>query len=89
MLPSAKPVIGAVAIFTFLATRDDFWTPLIHILSPEKQTLTLGLAAFNQSYRVAVELLMARSAPVLAPCAIVYFTFQRVFMRGVRMPGKG
>ena len=54
MLPMAKPVIGAVAIFTFPATWNDFWTPLIYILSPEQQTLTLGLAAFNQSYRVAV-----------------------------------
>jgi multiple sugar transport system permease protein len=89
MLPMAKPVIGAVAIFTFLATWNDFWTPLIYIMSPEKQTLTLGLAAFNQSYRVAVELLMAGSALVLAPCAIVYFVFQKVFVRGVRMSGKG
>ena len=89
MLPMAKPVVGAVAIFTFLATWNDFWTPLIYIMSPEKQTLTLGLAAFNQSYRVAVELLMAGSALVLAPCAIVYFTFQKVFVRGVRMSGKG
>lgn len=88
MLPMAKPVIGAVAIFTFLATWNDFWTPLIYILSPEKQTLTLGLAAFNQSYRVAVEFLMAASSLVLAPCVIVYFVFQKVFVRGVRMSGK-
>ena len=89
MLPMAKPVIGAVAIFTFPATWNDFWTPLIYILSPEKQTLTLGLAAFNQSYRVAVEFLMAASSLVLAPCVIVYFVFQKVFVRGVRMSGKG
>jgi ABC-type glycerol-3-phosphate transport system permease component len=47
------------------------------------------LAAFNQSYRVAVELLMAGSALVLAPCVIVYFLFQRVFLRGVQLSGKG
>jgi len=89
MLPLARPVVGAVAIFTFLATWNDFWSPLIYLSSPEKQTLTLGLAAFNQSYRVAVELLMAGSSLVLAPCVIVYFFFQNVFPRGVRMTRKG
>ena len=89
MLPMAKPVVGAVAIFTFLATWNDFWSPLIYLNSPDKQTLTLGLAAFNQSYRVAVELLMAGSTLVLLPCVIVYFLFQRVFLRGVQLSGKG
>jgi multiple sugar transport system permease protein len=87
MLPLARPVVGTVAIFTFLATWNDFWAPLIYLNSPENQTLTLGLAAFNQSYRVAIELLMAASSMVLAPCVIVYFLFQKVFLRGVRLSG--
>ncbi len=87
MLPLARPVVGTVAIFTFLATWNDFWSPLIYLNSPENQTLTLGLAAFNQSYRVAVELLMAASSMILAPCVLVYFLFQKVFIRGVRLSG--
>ncbi len=87
MLPLARPVVGAVAIFTFLATWNDFWAPLIYLNSEENQTLTLALAAFNQSYRVAVEWLMAGTSMVLAPCVIVYFVFQKVFVRGVRLSG--
>lgn len=90
MLPLARPVVGTVAIFTFLATWNDFWAPLIYLNSEENQTLTLALASFNQSYRVAVEWLMAGTSMVLAPCVLVYFLFQRVFLRGVRLSvGKG
>jgi multiple sugar transport system permease protein len=87
MLPLVKPVLGTVAVFTFLATWNDFWTPLIYLTTPDQQTLTLGLAAFNQAYRVAVELLMAGSALVLAPCLIAYFLFQRFFLREIRTRG--
>lgn len=89
MLPLAKPVVGTVAIFTFLATWNDFWAPLIYLNSEDKQTLSLALASFNQSYRVAVEWLMAGSSVILAPCALVYFLTQGWFLRGVRLSGKG
>lgn len=84
MLPLVRPVTATVAIFTFLATWNDFWSPLIYLFTPEKQTLALGLAAFNQAYRVAVEPLMAASTLVLLPCVAVYFLFQRFFLRGIR-----
>lgn len=87
MLPLAAPVVGAVTIFTFLATWNDFWAPLIYLNSQDNQTLTLGLTAFTQAYRVAVEWLMAGTSMVLAPCLIVYFLTQRVFLRGVRLRG--
>lgn len=84
-LPLARPMLAAVAIFTFLATWNDFWAPLIYILSPEKRTLTLALAGFSQTYNTAVEYMMAASAIVLAPCVLVYFLAQKVFLRGVRV----
>jgi len=87
LLPLSRPVIGAVTIFTFLATWNDFWAPLIYLNSEHNQTLTLGLTAFTQAYRVAVEWLMAGTSIVLAPCLIVYFLAQKVFLRGIRLKG--
>jgi len=85
MLPLAKPVVATVAIFTFLAAWNDLWTPLIYLNSPDNQTLTLALAGFSRTYRVAVEYLMAASTVVLLPCLVVYFLTQRVFVRGVQL----
>ena len=85
MLPLARPMLVTVGIFTFLATWNDFWAPLIYLLSPEKRTLTLALAGFNRSYDTAVEHMMAASAIVLFPCVLVYFLAQRLFLRGVEL----
>lgn len=82
-LPLAKPMLVTVGLFTFLATWNDFWAPLIYLLSPEKYTLTLALAGFQRTYNTAVEHLMAAAGVVLAPCVVVYFLAQRLFLRGV------
>ena len=78
-------MLVTVAIFTFLATWNDFWAPLIYITSPEKRTLTLALAGFQRTYDTAVEHLMAASGVILAPCVLVYFLAQRLFLRGVQV----
>lgn len=85
LLPLARPMIATVAIFTFLATWNDFWAPLIYLVSPEKRTLTLALAGFQRTYDTAVEHLMAASAVVLFPCIALYFLAQHLFLRGVRV----
>jgi multiple sugar transport system permease protein len=85
MLPLARPILVTVGMFTFLATWNDLWTPLIYLMSPEKGTLTLALASFNRTYDTAVEHMMAASTVVLAPCLLVYFTAQRLFLRGVEV----
>lgn len=85
MLPLARPMLATVALFTFLATWNDFWTPLIYLFSDENRTLTLALAGFNRMYNVAVELMLAASALVLAPCVLVYFLAQKLFLRGVQV----
>lgn len=83
MLPLVRPMLATVALFTFLATWNDFWAPLIYLSSPENRTLALALASFNRSFNVAVEHMMAAAGSVLAPCVIVYFVFQRMFIRGI------
>jgi multiple sugar transport system permease protein len=82
-LPLARPMLAAVGVMTFLATWNDFWSPLIYLLSPEKRTLTLALAGFNQTYNTAVEHMMAATAVVIAPCLLVYFLAQRLFLGGI------
>lgn len=84
-LPLARPMLATVALVTFLATWNDFWAPLLYLLSPENRTLTLALASFQRTYDTAVEHLMAASAVLLAPCLLVTFLAQRLFLRGMRV----
>ncbi len=82
-LPLARPMLVTVGLFTFLAAWNDLWTPLIYLMSPQNSTLTLALASFNRSYNTAVEHMLAASALVLAPCLVLYFALQRLFLRGI------
>ena len=87
MLPLARPAVGAVAIFTFLMVWNDLWWPIIYLNSPENATLTLALAGFARSFRVAVDLLMAAAVMIIIPCIIVYFAAQKYFIRGIHLTG--
>lgn len=90
MLPCARPVTVTVALFSFLATWNDLWQPLIYLFSTEKRTMTLALASFNRTYNTAVETMMAAAGIVLLPCVVFYFLVQRFFLRGAAVgAGKG
>src|SRR5256886_16604701 len=52
MLPLVKPTLAAVAIFTFLATWNEFMMPLIYLSDQRLYPLSFGLYAFQvQSLR--------------------------------------
>ena len=54
-LPMSKPVLGAVAIFSFQFHWNDFFRPLIFLLDQDKYTLALGLRFFSGHLRHRVE----------------------------------
>src|SRR5680860_689071 len=49
MLPLTKPALATVAVFTFFATYNDFFGPLIYLNSESKQTIAVGLSYFTGS----------------------------------------
>ncbi len=87
MLPMCKPVIAITAIFTFVATWNDFLNPLIYLHSERNYTLAVALASFQNQYsRVAdVQLLMAAALVTMLPCIILFFVAQRQFVRGLNL----
>jgi multiple sugar transport system permease protein len=87
VLPLIKPALTAVAIFTFLANWNDFMAPLIYLTSPEKYTLSLGLAAFKDLYTTQWHYLMAASTATIIPVLILFFAAQRYFIQGIVMSG--
>jgi ABC-type glycerol-3-phosphate transport system permease component len=94
ILPLAKPALITVAIFTFLATWNDFMGPLLYINSPERFTLAIGLANFRASLGFAPtwgrsrwDLLMAFATAMTLPVIVVFLLAQRYFVRGVVLTG--
>jgi ABC-type glycerol-3-phosphate transport system permease component len=98
MMPLAKPALITVAIFTFLATWNDFTGPLLYIHSPQRYTLAIGLANFRASFgsglvdtgaggRSRWDLLMAFATTMTLPVVVIFFLAQRYFVQGVVMTG--
>ena len=89
ILPLARPALGAVAVFEFVSTWNDFLGPLIYLSSDRNYTVSIGLAAFRNDYFTAWHLFMAASAvAMLAPLA-VFFLAQKYFISGVALTGSG
>jgi ABC-type glycerol-3-phosphate transport system permease component len=87
ILPLSRPIMITVAIFTFLATWNDFMGPLIYLNSESKKTIALGLASFQGLYSTNWELLMAASLVMTLPTIILFFLAQRYFIEGIVMTG--
>ena len=87
VLPLAKPVSITVAIFSFMGAWNDFMGPLIYLTTESKFTLALGLAQFSGQYVSEWHLLMAASVVAVLPCIVLFFVFQRYFIRGIATTG--
>jgi ABC-type glycerol-3-phosphate transport system permease component len=87
MMPLAKPALVTVAIFTFFGTWNDFMGPLLYLHSPQRFTVSIGLATFRGVLRTRWDLLMAASTAMTLPIVIVFFLAQRYFVQGVVLTG--
>jgi len=87
LLPMCRPVIAIAAVFTFMATWNDFLGPLIYLHSPEKGTLALALNSFRSQFGGIdnAHLLMAGSVITMLPCVILFFAAQRHFIKGLNL----
>ncbi len=86
-LPLSKPALATIAVFTFQATWNDFYGPLIFLSTREKYTLAIGINNFKGLYNTEVPLMMAMSFLMVIPMLIVFFFAQKLMIRGVVLSG--
>jgi ABC-type glycerol-3-phosphate transport system permease component len=89
MLPLTKPALATVAVFTFFATYNDFFGPLIYLNSQSKHTIAVGLSYFTGSRNVGpqMHLLMAMTLMATIPSLIVFLFAQRYFVQSIVTTG--
>lgn len=89
VLPLSKPALGAVMVFEFLDSWDDFLGPLIYISSEKYYTVALGLNAFRNDYFMEWNLFMAAAAVAMALPLVIFFIAQKYFIGGIALTGSG
>jgi multiple sugar transport system permease protein len=87
VLPLCGPALAATGIFTFQASWEDFFWPLIIVSSPDKYTAPLGLALFVVEKRTEWDVLFAGSVIATLPMIVVFLIFQRQFIQGISVTG--
>lgn len=85
ILPMIKPAIGALAIFTFIASWNDYFMQLIMTRSSSMQTLPLGVAAMQSEFTTNYGVLMAGAALSSIPMIAIFLVFQKYFTQGITM----
>jgi multiple sugar transport system permease protein len=89
ILPLSKPVLATVAVFTFFATYNDFFGPLIYLNDQSKQTVAVALSYFTGSPTVGpqMHLLMAMATLAIVPSLLMFLLAQRYFVQSIVTTG--
>ncbi|MBC9712475.1 carbohydrate ABC transporter permease [Streptomyces sp. TRM66268-LWL] len=87
VMPLSRPVLAAVAIFTFISTWNNFLWPFLVTTDPNGMTLPVGLVNVQSTYGVRYSQVMASLVIAGLPLLIVFALFQRQIVRGVAHTG--
>lgn len=85
VMPVIKPALGALGIYNFMFSWNNFMSPLIFIRSPKMFTIPVGLAAFIGQKDPQFDLLMAGGIFSLIPILIVFLFMQKQFVAGLTL----
>lgn len=87
VMPLSRPVLAAVAIFTFISTWNNFLWPFLVTTDPNGMTLPVGLVNVQSSYGLRYAQMMASVVIAGLPLLVVFTLFQRQIVRGVAHTG--
>lgn len=83
VVPLARPVLGALAIFTFVGQWNSLLWWLLFTSSTQMRNVQVGLASIRFQYATEYGPLMAGALLAAVPIIVVFFAFQRFFVRGL------
>ncbi|MGE5748697.1 MAG: carbohydrate ABC transporter permease [Gemmatimonas sp.] len=83
VVPGILPILATLAIWTFLATWNDFMWPLIVLSDEAHYTLPVALANLSGEHVQDTELMMAGSVITIIPVMLVFLFLQRYYIQGV------
>jgi len=86
VLPTARPVLAALAVFRFIYQWNTYLYPLVLTNKDSMKTVQLGLATMEDMHgAVDYGLQMAGSALAVLPILIVYMFMQKHFIAGITL----
>ncbi|MBK7820814.1 MAG: carbohydrate ABC transporter permease [Tessaracoccus sp.] len=82
-LPTIRPALAFLGIFTFIGSWNDFMWPLIVLTDPSKLTLQVALSQLKTAHGTDYGMLMASSLIAVLPLLVIFFLGAKQFMSGI------
>lgn len=82
-LPLAVPALASLGVLMFLSTWNQFLLAIVLIDDPNKRTMAGALQGFVGAHSTDVVLLNAGALLIMAPTILVFFLFQKYFIRAM------
>ena len=87
LLPLMGPAVATLAIFTFTASWNEFFWPLIVVQTTEMWTIQLLIASLKQAEVADWGMIMAIVTLSVLPTVAIYVMLQKYFVKGIAMSG--
>ena len=82
-LPTIRPALAFLGMFTFIGSWNDFMWPLIVLTDPSKLTLQVALSQLKTAHGTDYGMLMASSLIAVVPLLIIFALGAKQFMAGI------
>ena len=83
VVPLSWPSLSVLFVFFFIWTWNDFFLPLILLISNARQTVPVAIALAQGEHNAVVTTQSAAALLGILPCLIFFFLFQRTLARGI------
>ena len=83
VVPIAMPSLSVLFVFFFIWTWNEFFLPMVLLVSTSKQTVPLAIAVLQGQFNMDATTSSASALLGLLPCVIFFLLFQRTLTRGV------
>ncbi len=87
IMPMMKPALAALAIIKFMWTWNEFFWPLLIIMTPTKAVVTLGLSYLTNMYFREYHLITAAAIISLLPLFILFAVLRQWMVRALTGTG--
>jgi len=81
--PLSMPTVAVLIVFFFIGEWNDFFLPLIMLISSKNYTVPVAMALARSERNVVITLQSAAALLGILPCILFFIAFQRTLTKGV------
>jgi raffinose/stachyose/melibiose transport system permease protein len=83
VVPISRPTLGVLFVFFFIWTWNEFFLPLIFLISNENQTVPVALGVLQGQKMMDATMTSASALLGIVPAVVFFLIFQRTLTRGI------